>query len=117
MNKDEIWKMGEEVARKYLKKKGYKIIEQNYRTKYAEIDIIAKDQNMLVFVEVRTKTSERFGLPEETINRKKLQKLLLNAKAYVKMKEWEGQYRIDAVCIILSPEGKLRRINHYEEIG
>ncbi len=67
-------------------------------------------------VDVEVNLASR-GLPEETINRKKIQKLLLNAEAYVKIKKWEGQYRIDAVCIVLSPEGELKRIDHYEEIG
>ena len=66
---------GEEIARKYLENKGYSIVEQNYRTKRAEIDIIARlrqgfgglGKDILVFVEVRTKHHERYGTPEDTI--------------------------------------------------
>ncbi len=113
---NEIGKIGEEIARKFLKKQGYKIIEQNYRTKYAEIDLIAQIKNNLVFVEVRTKVGENFGTPEETINKKKMKKLLGNATAYTAFKKWNGSCRIDAVCIVLKPDYNIERLNHYEGI-
>ncbi len=68
-------KRGEEIAKEYLEKKGYKIVERNYKTKYAEIDLVAKRKNELVFVEVRTKIGDYFGTPEETIDKRKLRKL------------------------------------------
>ena len=71
-------RLGEDLARKYLQKKGYKILEQNYRTRYAEIDLVAREKDVLVFVEVRTKVGEQFGTPEETLNFKKLQKVKRN---------------------------------------
>jgi putative endonuclease len=110
-------KMGEEIARKHLEKKGYKILEQNFRTKYAEIDIVARKDKELVFVEVRTKRGEIFGLPEETLNQKKLKKLLWNAKSYAAFKNWRGAYRIDAVCVVLGNDESVERINHYENIA
>ena len=61
----ETGKIGEEIAKDYLEKKGYKIIEQNYKTKYGETDIIANCGKELVFVEVRTKIGENFGTPED----------------------------------------------------
>lgn len=115
-NKDKVWKIGEEAARRYLKSKGYKIIEQNYRTKYSEIDLVAKKDNTLVFVEVRTKKSEHFGSPEESINQKKLKKLYQNASAYIALKKWAGLSRIDAICIVLNPDNTIDRIEHYEGI-
>ncbi|MBU2407002.1 MAG: YraN family protein, partial [Nanoarchaeota archaeon] len=80
-SKDNVWKIGEEMARKYLEKQGYKIIDQNYRTQYSEIDLIVKKDNILIFVEVRTKRSSDFVSPEESINYKKLKKLYFNAQA------------------------------------
>jgi putative endonuclease len=109
-------KIGENVARKYLQKNRYKIIEQNYKTKYAEIDLVAKKKNEMIFVEVRTKKGESFGAPEETINKKKLRKLWGNAKAYTVWKKWQGPYRVDAICIVLKPNGKIDRLNHYQNI-
>jgi len=109
-------KIGEEIARKYLTEKGYKIIEQNYKTKYAEIDLIGREGNELVFVEVRTKKGEDFGAPEETINNKKMRKLWGNARAYAAWKKWKGPYRVDAVCVVLRYNNIVERINHYENI-
>ncbi len=109
-------KKGEEIAKKYLEKKGYKILEKNYKTKYAEIDLIAEKRNELVFVEVRTKMGENFGTPEETIDKKKMRKLWGNAMAYAARNKWRGLYRVDAVCIVLKPSGEVDRLNHYENI-
>ncbi|MBU1136932.1 YraN family protein [Patescibacteria group bacterium] len=115
-DKDRVWKIGEAVARKYLENKGYEILEQNYRTRYAEIDLVAQKNEVLVFIEVRTKTGELFGSPEETINRKKLKRIWQNADNYVKMKKWNGQYRIDAVGIVLNLDSSVARLEHYEDI-
>lgn len=112
----ETGKIGEEIAKKYLEEKGYKIIEQNYKTKYAEIDLVAKKGNELIFVEVRTKKGENFGTPEETINSKKKRKLWGNAKAYTVWNKWQGPYRVDAICIILRYDNSIERLNHYENI-
>lgn len=109
-------KLGEEIAKNFLEKKGYKILEQNYKTKYAEIDLIAQQGKELVFGEVRTKKGEMFGTPEESINRKKMVKLRKNALAYVARKGWKGAYRIDAICLVLKPDNTLERIEHYENI-
>ena len=73
--KQEIGKKGETVAVRYLKKQGYRIVEQNYRSKVGEIDIIARDKQSLVFVEVKTRTNEKFGLPETSITQEKLEKI------------------------------------------
>lgn len=102
-------KLGEEIAKKYLEDKGYKIIEQNYKTRYGETDIIAKSGKELVFVEVRTKIGENFGTPEDSLDKRKLKKLWLNAKA-------GKATRIDAICIVLNNSLKVERLNHYENI-
>ncbi|MFH1462415.1 MAG: YraN family protein [bacterium] len=111
-----IGQLGEKIAREYLENKGYKIIAQNYRTKYAEIDLITEKDKTLVLVEVRTKTGEIFGQPEETINKKKILKLKRNALAYAAKIGWRGIYRIDAVCVVLDKNCQLKRINHYADI-
>ncbi len=126
---NEIGKIGEEIAKRFLEKQGYKIIEQNYRTKYAEIDLVtcpskfhfaklgrAKEKE-LVFVEVRTKVGENFGMPEETINKKKMRKLRRNAATYAAIKKWSGPFRIDAICIVLKPDYSVERLNRYENIA
>ena len=111
-----IGEEGEKIAKKYLENKGYKVIECNYRTKRAEIDIIARHKNELVFVEVRTKQHEQFGTPEDTLDYKKRMRLRLNAAAYIHRKKYNGPYRIDTVCLVIGEHEGLRRINHYENI-
>jgi putative endonuclease len=109
-------KLGEEIAKEYLKKKGYKIIEQNYKTKYAEIDLVTRKGKELVFVEVRTKKGEIFGTPEESLDKKKLRKLWFNAQGYVNRIKWPGPYRVDAVCIVLKCDNALDRLDYYQNI-
>ena len=117
-----VGKVGEKLAREYLEKGGWKIIEQNYKTKYAEIDLVAEKpagffkQSTLVFVEVRTKVGEQFGSPEDTINKAKLWKVLQNAKSYTAFNRWNGPARIDAVCIVLKNDLSVVRLTHHENI-
>jgi putative endonuclease len=112
----ETGRLGEEIARKHLEQKGYKIIEQNYKTKYGEIDLIARKGKELIFVEVRTKKGENYGLPEDTINKKKLKKIWLNTKAYMAIKKWRGLSRIDAICVVLKEDNSIKRLDHYENV-
>jgi putative endonuclease len=125
-----VGQLGENLAREYLVKEGYKIIEQNYKTKYAEIDLVcektedvswwkkatSEKQTKLVFVEVRTKIGEQFGTPEDTLDKRKLWKVLQNAKFYSAFKGWQGPERIDAICIVLKPDFSVHRLTHHENI-
>ncbi len=117
-----VGKIGEDLARKYLEEEGWKIVEQNYKTKYAEIDLVAEKPgkflkpSTLVFVEVRTKVGEQWGTPEDTINKAKLWKVLQNAKSYAGLKKWQGPQRIDAICIVLRPDMSVSRLTHHENI-
>jgi putative endonuclease len=114
-------RLGEEIAKHYLEKKGYKIVEQNARSKFGEIDLVCQKGKELIIVEVRTKIGDSYGTPEESLTKKKLRKLWLNARSYAVKKKWPGSVRIDAVCIVLRPllaPGKQwpERIDHYENI-
>jgi len=109
-------KLGEEIAKDYLEKNGYKIIERNFKTKYAEIDLVVEKNKELVIVEVRTKRGDLFGTPEESLDKRKLRKLWLNARGYVNQAHWSGPYRVDAVCIILKSDNSVDRLNHYPSI-
>ena len=73
-----IGKIGEEAATNYLKEKGYKIQERNYRTSFGEIDIICRHKDSIIFVEVKTRRSDRYGCPEEAINTNKQRKIIMN---------------------------------------
>ncbi len=96
---------GEELASHFLKKKGYRIIERNYKTPIGEIDIIAKDRDITVFVEVKTRTDVSFGYPFESVHAKKQHKLKNLALLYMKKKRIESPARFDVLSIILRKNG------------
>lgn len=105
---------GEDLAAKALQDKGYLILERNFSNRFGEIDIIAKDKDVLVFIEVKTKTGRDFGLPEEMITRNKLQRVQKMAVIYL-----NGQNlpcRIDIVAVVLSASNELLRLNHYTNV-
>ena len=96
---------GERHAARALKKKRYKIIERNFRTPAGEIDIVARDGQCLVFVEVRTRASVDFGLPQETVVAGKQRKLCNAARWYLQKKRVEGvDCRFDVVAIVMGDE-------------
>ncbi|MDH5202902.1 MAG: YraN family protein [Nitrospirota bacterium] len=97
---------GENLAVTFLKKKGYKIIARNYKTFIGEIDIIAKDGNTTVFIEVKTRTNDSFGYPFEAVNNKKKQKLKKLALLYLKSKGQESPIRFDVLSIFYMDNGK-----------
>ena len=91
----------EEIARDFLKKKGYKILEQNYINKLGEIDIIAKFKKTIVFVEVKYRKNEYFGLPREAVNEFKQHKIRNIATSYLKSKKLlDSECRFDVVEIL-----------------
>lgn len=100
MDNKKIGGRGEELACQYLKKLGYKILGRNYRIRGGEIDIIAKDGEYLVFVEVKTRWSHEYGLPVESITSWKIKHLLKTAQFYLQKVNWEdGPYRLDFVSV------------------
>jgi len=91
---------GESLAAWYLKKIGYKIIEQNYRSHLGEIDIIAKEKKTIVFVEVKTRKSVRYGSPKWAVTPKKQRKISMVALYYLKVtRQTEVKARFDVVAI------------------
>jgi putative endonuclease len=115
MKRREIGNLGERVAASYLRSNGYEIIETNYRCPYGEIDIIARKDATLVFVEVRTKTSTLYGSPEESITRTKMEHLLAVADDFVTGHAGLPEdRRIDVIAVRLDPGGQLSSIGHIE---
>ncbi|MBU4304490.1 MAG: YraN family protein [Candidatus Omnitrophica bacterium] len=101
--KQELGAIGEKLAVDYLKKHGYRIVEQNYRTKLGEIDIIAQEGSYLCFVEVKTRKNASKGWPEEAIGREKIRKISQNALCYLKQKNISGdKMRFDVVAVVVS---------------
>ena len=113
-----IGKLGEDLASKFILQKGYKIIERNYRPKYAEIDIIAIDpfDTTLVFFEVKARTSNSFGSPIEAINYFKLNNLIKAAQFYsITHPKLPKTLRIDAISVEIK-NNALVNIEHFENI-
>lgn len=105
---------GEDLAVKFLKGEGYRIITRNYKTSIGEIDIIAQDGNTIVFVEVKTRADEFFGQPFEAVNKRKRQKLKNLALLYQKKQEKEFPVRFDVLSILYRNNGK-REIEHIKD--
>ncbi len=99
--------LGEERAEAFLRERGYRIRERNYRCPLGEIDIVAEEGDTIVFVEVKTRKGLAFGWPKEAVGRRKMRKLSQVASFYLKEKGLlERKARFDVVSIILSPEGE-----------
>jgi putative endonuclease len=100
----QVGEEGESLAVKFLKENGYKIIEQNYRCKLGEIDIIAKDGGVLAFVEVKARRTDRFGVPKWAVTRRKQRKISMVALYYLKETEqMEEKARFDVVAVRFLP--------------
>jgi putative endonuclease len=104
----------ESLAVKELEKKGYTILERNFSNKFGEIDIIARDHETLVFVEVKAKVGTDFGLPEEMVGRGKLTRIRNMATIYMKGKL--VPCRIDVVAIVFGEDNNVIRFTHYENV-
>jgi len=109
----ETGKKGEKLAAELLISKGYQVLETNWRFSRAEIDIIAKKEEILVFVEVKTRSSDYFGQPEEFIDSKKEKLIADAASEYMKQVGHEWECRFDFISIILT--GPSYRIKHIED--
>ncbi len=113
-NNKYIGQTGETIAARYLKKNGYDIIEQNYRQKFGEIDIIASKAKQLIFVEVKTRTGKKFGSPDEAVTVKKQQQIIKVAMFYLAANDiTDTQIRFDVIAVSLS-KTKEPVINHIE---
>ena len=105
--------LGERLAAQLLTQKGMRILARNWRCSRGEIDIIARDRDTLVIVEVKTRRGRNAGTPEEGVDERKQAKLCILAQCYIETIGWEGDARIDVVAVELSPAGQLLRVTHW----
>ncbi|NOX37192.1 MAG: YraN family protein [Calditrichaeota bacterium] len=111
-NKKAFGRWGEEIAARFLLERGMTILERNFRAERGEMDLIAQDGNVVVFVEVKTGDSHRFGLPEERITRSKQRQLYKIAQAYIQLHPRDDvDYRFDVVIVDGNPRDY--RIRYY----
>jgi putative endonuclease len=109
--KKELGSRGEEIAARYLKEKGYRILTRNYRNRYGEVDIICTYEQSIIFVEVKTRTSTSFGSPEESITRSKREHIRKVALTYLESYSYPfKEVRFDVIGILM--DGNEPRINH-----
>ncbi|UCD54773.1 MAG: YraN family protein [Candidatus Omnitrophota bacterium] len=111
-----LGKQGEDIAARFLARKGYKIIARNVRTFVGELDIVARKKYFIVFVEVKTRKSKSFGPPYLSITGKKKKKLIHCALCYLKMKNMLNmRWRVDVVSIELDEfSGFAQKIEHFK---
>lgn len=111
-----LGKIGEDRAEKYLAEKDYIILTRNYHSRFGEIDIVARDKDTTVFIEVKTRTQKMFGTPLEAITPSKLRKLIKTSQFYLSQNNLHTRpYRFDAIEIIFGSTEK-PIINHIVNI-
>ena len=110
---NELGKTGEEIAAGYLAEKGFEILAKNWRYKQKEIDIIARDGDFLVIVEVRTRSSASWEHPKESITKRKIRFLTEAAEEYIMKNNIMTETRFDVVTLI--PAGNKWEIEHLKE--
>lgn len=113
MKNKELGAKGEDIAANYLSSLGYKILERNYRASYAEVDIVAKHEETIVFVEVKTRTYDYYGRPEEFVTKQKQKNISFAAAIYCESINHEGEIRFDIMAIIL--QGNTRNVKHIKD--
>ena len=109
-----IGNLGEAIAADFLKDRGYEWLEANYNTPYGELDLVFLDQDCIVFVEVKTRTSDSFGAPETSITAAKLERIQNSALLWLQAHpECVDDWRIDAVAVLLDSQGHVNDIQHF----
>ena len=104
-------KAGEAVAAEFLKKSGYKILEKNFRKTYGEIDIIAKKEENIAFVEVKTRKNDIFGTPAEFVTKEKQKKIIKTAYTYIQKHNLDVEFTFDIIEVYMDDK-KVKNINH-----
>lgn len=109
-----LGRSGEELASSYLQAKGYEILARNYRFRRAEVDIIAQLGKLLVFIEVKTRNSDKHGYPEEFVSARKIELFLMAADEYIFRHHWQHDIRFDILSVTATPAGQFT-IHHVED--
>lgn len=112
-----IGSFGQQLAADFLKQRNYQIVAQNYYTRLGEIDLIAIKDGQLIFVEVKTRLSEKFGLPEEAVTDRKKEKMYQTALQYLeKEKVNHDNFRFDIIAVQINKVKKSAIIRHHKNI-
>ena len=115
LTRQELGALGERHAARLLRGKGYRLLEANYRTPRGELDLIARDGDTLIFVEIRTRTSEDTLTPLSSVDERKQQHIVRTARAYLRARRLpECPCRFDVVEVVARPAGRVVEMRHYE---
>ena len=106
--------LAEQMATDFLERKGYKILDKNFRYQKAEIDIIASFNKMIIIVEVKARGSDIFMEPQEAVTKKKIQSLVMAADFFMKDKDLDQEVRFDIIAVLPDAKGRLQ-ITHLED--
>lgn len=112
-----IGKLGEQLASDFLKANGCKVIDKNFHTRYGEIDLIVTLGDEVLFIEVKTRTSSRYGYPETAVDRKKIQHLFKVIGIYRSVKACKSFWRMDIISVELDQKTKKAKIIWFKNIG
>ncbi len=110
---NELGKKGEQLAVDFLLKKGYDIMERNYRFDKAEVDIIARQKDTLAIIEVKTRSTADFGNPQDFVKPKQIQRLVKAVDEYVNVNDLDVEVRFDIIAIV--KQDKAFNIEHLED--
>ena len=117
MTNQSLGHLGETIAANFLRcKKGYRIIEKNFRSGRGEVDLICHQGRVVIFVEVKTRTNQRFGRPEEAITPAKLETLERLAQAYCQTMADTRPWKIEVVSILMNIKNQTFTINHLTDL-
>jgi putative endonuclease len=117
VDKDQIGFQGEQIASQFLVDQGYAIRARNWRVREGELDIVAEEDGIIVFVEVKTRRSRKYGYPEEAITAAKRRRLLKAAFAYLEEHQLlDREWRFDVIAIECSHDNRLMRMDHYKNV-
>jgi len=111
----DLGKIGEGLAINYLLDKGWIILERNWRYGRLELDLIAKVNTSLVFIEVKTRSQKKYGSPEESVISQKEENIRKASLAYIQKLKYNGEIRFDIISIILDQKNEIREIEHIED--
>lgn len=112
-----LGKLGEQKAVEYLQKANWKILERNFRSRFGEIDIVAQDGDFLVLVEVKTRWSEKYGLPEEAVIASKIHSIIKTGYYYKKIHpETPDLIRIDVIAIEIDSSCNFKDLRHHKNV-
>ncbi len=117
----QIGSLGEEIASEFLKKKGHKLIDRNYRKSWGELDVVTSFQNKVHIVEVKSMEVDNFSRersyePEELVDKRKLKKVARAASLYMESKRDSREYQIDVVAVLINHQTKTARCKHIEQV-